>query len=669
MRGKWIVAVFVCFLISLPTSLSADSSRFNATFFTPATGRNPYLMLHSTQTLHKFQFDVGEVFSYGYRPVELKQDNVRVQGVIDHFLVSDFVAAFGILEWLQIGADLPLVLINQFSNPLVTPIPANTNQIDIGDMRVEAKARILCPCTAPVGLAVIPFMTLPTGNDAHFVGDPGLTGGLKVALDGRVHERVGLTANLGYQGGRKVHINNVEFQHKLLLGGGVDVILPYGLDTFGEVNAVGAFDKLLHDRDMNPAEAMVGVNWDIKDTGVTAFAGGGTCLVCGVKGSRVRGVIGAKYRFNPPKYKQLDVKKVQECRARFEKELSVAEIYDLKTNCPADPAGFKSGVHDDACPKYYELREIAELVMRCPSSEEDFDLKIHDAACPKVFNLAEVYTTQEIMNIYTLATVEMSALCPPDPSDFNPALHDIGCPKYYDIREVVTLASRCPPSPDEYQEGVDDPTCPKFYTLRETYSPKQWVSITSLATKDFEVFKSKEIVGGEIKTLRPVYFDFNSAKIRRDAVGLINQVIEVINRTPWVRRVRVGGNADSIGSSEANELISKTRAVAVIQYMLDHGVRRDVEFIPIAYGSNRPAAPNTTERGRALNRRVVFVVVSGGMPSYAPPMKAAPRPGAQIPPPAEGEAGITVEETKPQEAQTVSPPRHRRGSWHRGLPN
>ena len=691
--ARGVVAVSLAALVVLcPGQASADSQTFNTIFFQPATGRNPYLMLHSTDTLHKLQFDVGEIFSYGYRPLEIREGGRRAYGVVDVLVVADFVAAMGALEWLQFGLDFPLIIVNEFRDPLVFPPPGMSNQFDIGDLRLEAKARVLDACERYIGLAFVPFVTVPTGKDAHYVGDPGLTGGLKIALDGRPHEKIGLTLNLGFQTGRRVRFRNVDFQHRLLLGGGVMGMLKHGIDVFAEINAVSAINKLFSDRSVNPAEAMVGARWDIKKTGVSVHGGAGTCLVCGVKGARVRGVLGAKYRFNTPKYRQLDARDRQVCDALFEKGFTTAQLAELKQNCPPDPAEFQPGVHDDSCPKYYEIRDLADLVIRCPGRPEDFDPAIHDPSCQKVYTLSDDYTQEEVENVYDLAAKEMSANCPADPADFNPTLHDPGCPKYYDLREAVALSGRCPESAGEYRPGIDDPACPKFYTLRDEYEPDQWALIAKLSkmdsdgdgindyldrcpyeAEDINGFADEDgcpeggavaVTGGEIRTLRPVYFDFNKATISPEAKEVIDQVIDVINRTPWIRRVRIGGNADSLGPSEFNKLISRRRAEAVIDYMRKHGVRSDVELVPIAYGANRPVASNLTAKGRAQNRRATFVVQSVRYPYYRPPAKpkgAKEEPAAKAPPveekPAEEPAEPKPEpKPEPEPAEKEIPP-------------
>jgi outer membrane protein OmpA-like peptidoglycan-associated protein len=277
------------------------------------------------------------------------------------------------------------------------------------------------------------------------------------------------------------------------------------------------------------------------------------------------------------------------------------------------------------------------------------------------------YTEQEIWNAYTLAAAEMGMRCPQNPEDFNPALHDQACPKYYELREISLLSQKCPDNPASFRPGVDDDACPKYYELRDQYTPEQWAVVTLLSKRDtdkdtindyldvcptrqedFNNFADQDgcpdggvvaISGGEIMTYRPVYFAFNSSQLSRDDKQVIDLVVGAINSNRWIKRVRVAGNADAIGSRGANLKISKRRSRKVIDYMRSRGVRGDVILIPVAYGADKPVASNRTEQGRALNRRVFFAIDRGARGHYVPPRRAAPAaPPAPVKPASEEKA-------------------------------
>ncbi len=624
-RKALLAAVLVVAAIAPSRASFADSLTFNSIFFRPATGPNTYLMLYDTQTLRMLQFDAGLYFDYAYDPLNVRIGTQPTAKVINNMLVGDFVAAIGAMDFLEFGVDVPFVLLNSLLDPYTTGA-TRSNFMDMGDIRLEAKARVLDACRKHIGLAFVPFITFPTGKSAHFVGEPGFTGGLVVALDGRIHPRFGMTLNVGYQGGKKTTASNVSLQHKFLVGLGAEGNFDYGIDAFGEVNAEGDLSKLFGDVDNNPTEAMAGVRWNVKQTGVTLHAGFGTCLVCGVKGARFRSVIGAKYRLMTPKFKAKEMTRGPLCSSAYA-GFTKSQLYNLAQNCPADPTEWKEGVHDDACPKYYELKELATLVLRCPAKAEDFDPRYHDQACPKVFDLSQLYSPEEVRNIVSLGLAEMSLVCPDDPANFNAQIHDQACPKYYDFEESRVLAKTCPP-PENFKSGVDDAACPKYYELIDTYGEVDWGEVDRLAKVESQRYGG--IRGGEIQTFTPVYFDFNSSVIRSDSISGIEEVVAFINATPWISTVNIGGHADAIGTSSANETISLRRSRAVIEYMRSHGLRSGVELQPVAYGSAEPAAANDTEEGRKLNRRVVFMITDarygGHMPKVRRPMEPVYQP-------------------------------------------
>jgi hypothetical protein len=72
-------------------------------------------------------------------------------------------------------------------------------------------------------------------------------------------------------------------------------------------------------------------------------------------------------------------------------------------------------------------------------------------------------------------------------------------------------------------------------------------------------------------------------------------------------KVTILGHTDAIGGDAYNIDLSKRRALAVTQELVRRGVRPE-QLSMVAIGKNQPIAPNTTDEGRALNRRVEFMI-------------------------------------------------------------
>jgi len=84
----------------------------------------------------------------------------------------------------------------------------------------------------------------------------------------------------------------------------------------------------------------------------------------------------------------------------------------------------------------------------------------------------------------------------------------------------------------------------------------------------------------------------------------------IINNFPGSSLVvRVEGYTDSKGSVQANKRISQQRAQAVVNWLKSTG-KVDAKLLTAkGFGPENPIADNTTEEGRAKNRRVDFTVM------------------------------------------------------------
>jgi len=618
----------------------AATTELNADFFVPAIGQRTFFQAHDSTMLYHFQFSGALLGSYGYRPFQIRQAGSRLQGVIDHLLVQHAMVAFGLFDVLQVGADIPYVYVNYFQSPNIVPGTGTDNTRSFGDMRLEVKARILDPMRFPVGLAVIPFMTIPTGKSSAYVGDASYTGGGLLAFDVALLPRLSLLLNAGYQGGKHVSIRNIDYQHRFLFSAGGKYRVGKNKHVFVESSGWTNLGNLFKDREESPMEILGGMSADLGKSGVTVRAGAGTCTVCGASGARVRALASVGYRLNTEEFQRRDEIAFTTIVTKKERKLT-PEVYTLlQQRCPAAPEDFDPKIHDEGCPKYYEFQDVAELYFRCPSPEQ-FNPKIHDASCEKIFTLSENYSDEDVFNIVNLSTAEMNRRCPSDPSEFDARVHDAGCPKYYDFSKTVLLGEKCPNTLEQYDPQKHDPTCMTYFDLQKKYDDDQWAVLAKLAHEDTDgdgirdyqdqcpnssedkdgfadddgcpdENQDKEVVvtGAELVTLEPVYFDFDKAILRAQAYNILDHVADFIDQNPWVRHIRVEGHADSIGEKVVNSNISRYRAQVVIDYLKRRLARRDVKFTAVAYGANEPVAPNSSPEDRAKNRRVVFTLVT-----------------------------------------------------------
>lgn len=106
--------------------------------------------------------------------------------------------------------------------------------------------------------------------------------------------------------------------------------------------------------------------------------------------------------------------------------------------------------------------------------------------------------------------------------------------------------------------------------------------------------------------LRGVNFDFDRSEIRADARPILDQAVRTLQDESQVSVV-VAGHTDSLGSDAYNMRLSERRAGAVRDYLVRQGIEARRLSVQ-AYGESRPVADNSTEEGRAQNRRVELEV-------------------------------------------------------------
>lgn len=103
-----------------------------------------------------------------------------------------------------------------------------------------------------------------------------------------------------------------------------------------------------------------------------------------------------------------------------------------------------------------------------------------------------------------------------------------------------------------------------------------------------------------------IYFDTGKATLKPASGEALAQVAELMRRDPSLR-LEIVGHTDDVGDAAANQRLSEERALAVRSTLvLEHRVQ-DRRLRSRGAGESEPVAPNTSEAGRALNRRVELV--------------------------------------------------------------
>lgn len=101
-----------------------------------------------------------------------------------------------------------------------------------------------------------------------------------------------------------------------------------------------------------------------------------------------------------------------------------------------------------------------------------------------------------------------------------------------------------------------------------------------------------------------VFFEVNSHILQTEADSVLADLAEKCKTSPR-RTLFIEAHTDADGGEQFNQALSERRAASVRSFLAEKGVpgeQMDVQ----AFGKKRPAAPNDSDQGKRLNRRVTI---------------------------------------------------------------
>jgi outer membrane protein OmpA-like peptidoglycan-associated protein len=105
-----------------------------------------------------------------------------------------------------------------------------------------------------------------------------------------------------------------------------------------------------------------------------------------------------------------------------------------------------------------------------------------------------------------------------------------------------------------------------------------------------------------------IHFETGKATILPDSESVLSEIAKMLQQNPDVK-VSVEGHTDNVGSAASNQVLSEKRAQAVVAWLSSHGVDGS-RLKAKGWGSSKPVEDNSSEEGRAKNRRVELVKIS-----------------------------------------------------------
>ncbi len=102
-----------------------------------------------------------------------------------------------------------------------------------------------------------------------------------------------------------------------------------------------------------------------------------------------------------------------------------------------------------------------------------------------------------------------------------------------------------------------------------------------------------------------INLDIGKAVLRPESEAVLAALLKLLNANPdW--KILIEGHTDNVGAKAANRTLSTQRAQAVRTWLVGKGIAA-ARLTALGLGDTKPVAANTTDEGRARNRRVDLV--------------------------------------------------------------
>jgi outer membrane protein OmpA-like peptidoglycan-associated protein len=509
------------------------------------------------------EWSIGLYAHYARNQLVLFQDRLQVGEVVGHRISADLVGSIGVASWLEFGLVLPFTFW-QTGDP---NLPTGTlTSAGLRDPRVQAKLTVVRQEQAFFGIAIVPELSLPIGNDEAFLGSGNLVFTPQLVVDRRFDVLWGLrgAVTVGARFRPVSQIGNIEVDDELFYRLGVGVGLPNFFDAapelIGELNGASRLDALFASKEQNPMSPTLALkmHFDLKPGHMLVSTTGVT--------------VGATRGYGSPDFQIFTGLAYRRWLSDRDKD----GIFDDDDFCPDDPEDKDDFEDADGCPDPDNDKDgIPDVSDRCPLEPEDIDGFEDIDGCPDLDNDKDTIP-------------DAKDKCPLVPEDLDGFADEDGCPEPdNDLDGVPDEKDKCP-TEKEVINGVDDEDgCPD------------------------EGDTHVEVTSEKITIDTKIFFEFDSAKIKEESFSILNQVALTVLANPQLKKIRIEGHTDERGAAEYNLELSQRRAESVVDYLVGRGVAAE-RLEGVGYGLSRPVDPAHNEEAWAKNRRVEFTILQQG---------------------------------------------------------
>ena len=552
------LSAFLSFvLIALSSPVHAADS-INLQVYQPSAFAKDLPSLATTNIGFPLQLTAGVNAHYTSNPLGFVGTDAfgrsATEDTLTSRMVTDLCMSFAFTDFLDLGFVQSFV-VNSTGKTAADGFSGigDLTGFVIGELRVSLKSVFLRRGPFRIGLQADATLPIPTGAEEK-LATSGLGGGPRLLMD--IHAGPVLIAiNAGAHLREEVSIGEfIKVGNELTGGLGMQVRIVNGLAMVGEAFFKTQLDSMF-DEDKTQLEWMGGVRYQPHSQfAMTVGGGSGTPLFMGYGTSQ--------YRFFA------DMRWMME---EIDEDRDGDGIDDSVDQCPLFPEDVDAFQDVDGCPDPDNDDDgFLDEADQCPNQPEDRDQFQDDDGCPEYDNDED-------------GIVDEDDNCPLEKEDKDLHEDNDGCPEPdNDGDGIKDVDDTCPNKPETPNGFEDTDGCPDFAGV--------------------------SVQAGTLVLSEKIVFSSGQVDVPANNFAGLRNMAKLIRKNPTWKKIKVNVHSDTSGTPSDLLMVTQKQANAVLQFLVTEGVEfRRLEAR--GFGGIRPIASNRTRKGRALNRRVEFILV------------------------------------------------------------
>ncbi|MCP4198923.1 MAG: OmpA family protein [Proteobacteria bacterium] len=588
--------------------------------FRSAVDTKGHVTQDAAPVLPHLAFSIGLMLDFGFNqwPAAEQQGDVYKTTQVDTYIASNLLVNLGLIDMIVIGFQLPLIIPSGTGYHGDAQKRGWSSKGGIGDIAIHAKLRWIRADRHPVGLGTVIQYQIPVSSKSEWlIGDP--VGGalnIKMILDSeplkwyRVALNVGAHIPFGFEEDNRLNEDFVPDDPDQDQTYNRAILFKYGpLFTFGIGQSFTLWEDILDfvlefygthlfSKFTDTAYLSTEIN-----AGFKLYIERNSYLLAGYAHGLPTADTGSKYGFQSVEHRFF---------IGFAFEPSIGDrdhdgIKDDVDQCPDDPEDRDDFEDSDGCPDPDNDQDgILDVNDDCPLVPEDFDGDNDEDGCPE-------QGSNDRDGDGILDEVDQ---CPDDPEDLDGFEDQDGCPDPDNDQDgILDVDDMCPNEPEDMDGFEDRNGCPDPDNDNDRI-----LDVNDLCPNEPETYNGKDdtdgcpdqgdvlLTGTDIKILKKIYFEYDSAVIKRVSFNILDAVAATIVNNPQIDLIEIQGHADERGNDNYNQRLTADRASAVKRYLVARGVGSE-KVDAKGYGEYCPVDSASNEAAWEKNRRVEFKVM------------------------------------------------------------